>query len=55
MVVKLVCEVGTEALAIATGNCSKFLGNDGSREEAESVAKASSLHMTHTQEILWEN
>ena len=52
MVVKLVCDVETEVLAIVAGNHSKFLVNDGSREEAEPLVKASSLSITHTEEIV---
>lgn len=52
MVVKLVCEVETEVLAVVTDNHSKFLVNDGSREEAQSLVKASSVSITHAQEIL---
>lgn len=52
MTVKLACEVETEVSAIAAGNHCKFLMNHGSREEAESLVKASSVSITHTQEIL---
>lgn len=52
MVVRLVCEAETEMPAVVTGNCSKFLANDESREDAESVVKAALFRVVHTQEII---